>query len=118
MRENGSPTPVPAGRAADGCPPSQRDPHESWRLAAYAVGLWALLGGLAAIGQTDEKPADSVVVYRAIEDQAKRAMRLLHPERVCEIGESAHAGTVAFSPHSFMKFASSAWPCSVAMLSG
>merc|ERR1711965_163812 len=76
------------------------------------------LGGFTARRHIDQETGDRVVIGFAIEDPAENFLGLGFGKVPGGIGKLFHAGTLAAMPQMARKFASRAWPCSVAMLSG
>ena len=76
------------------------------------------VGGFAAFGQFGEEAGDLVLAHLAVEQRAEDSFGLCFAEMRFGRGQCLHAGTCASIPHRPRKFASSAWPCSVAMISG
>ena len=84
-------------------------------------GLGDLDAGLAAERQRDQEVGDRFLAGAAVEDVGERLRRAFvrqRRRRVGEEGERGHAAPLVRMPASVRKLASSAWPCSVAMLSG
>ncbi len=107
---------VAAGAAAIHGILRRSDRHEPGAQGPRGPG--DLVAGFAALGHRDQKNGHVVVRDFAIEDPAEHFFRFALAQPRFGVGKLLHAGPFASIPHMRRKLASSAWPCSVAMLSG
>src|SRR5690606_4935246 len=106
---------TPGAATVDGIIRRRDRDHSRTKRAGRAGDL---VGGLAALGDLDQEAGDFLLTRFAVEDPAEDFLGFGFGEMGFRLGERLHAGTLVSIPQIARKLASSAWPCSVAMLSG